>query len=54
LARDSELYKRYVEKLTTQESQIEKLREELARLRDAETEANNELSAYVQGLSFEK
>lgn len=53
LGRDSELYKRYVTKLETQETQIEKLREEIARLRELENDANKELSTYVQSLSFE-
>jgi len=53
LARESDLYKRYVAKFETQETQIEKLREEIARLRDLENDANKELSAYVQKLNFD-
>ena len=53
LARESELYKRYVAKLEAQETQIEKLREEIARLRDLENDAQKELNAYVQKLSFD-
>ena len=51
LNQGSELYKRYVAKLETQETQIEKMREEIARLRDLEVEANNALSTYVQTLN---
>jgi len=51
LARESDLYKQYVAKLTKQETEIEALREELARLRDEESKASEELSTYVQSLN---
>ena len=53
LAQTSDLYKRYVEKLTAQETQIEKLREEIARLREAEDAARKELRAYVDTLNIQ-
>lgn len=53
LSQNSELYKRYVEKLGAQETQIEKLREEIARLREAEDAARKELRAYVDTLNIE-
>jgi len=52
LARSSDLYKRYVAKLSAQESQIETLRREVARLRALESDANRELSAFIQNLNF--
>jgi len=53
LARESDLYKRYVAKFETQETQIEKLREEIARLSELENDANKELSTYVQSLNLD-
>jgi len=52
LARSSDLYKRYVAKLYAQESQIETLRREATRLRALESDANRELSAFIQNLNF--
>lgn len=52
LARSSDLYKRYVAKLSSQESQIETLRREVARLRALKSDANSELSAFIQNLNF--
>ncbi|HVF84661.1 MAG TPA: hypothetical protein VM821_01665 [Abditibacteriaceae bacterium] len=52
LARSSDLYKRYVAKLSAQESQIESLRREVARLRALESDANSELSTFIQNLNF--
>ncbi len=52
LTKDSDLYKRYVAKLSWQESQIEKLRAEVARLRALESDANRDLSAFIQNLDF--
>lgn len=52
LGRSSDLYKRYVAKLSAQESQIETLRREVARLRALESDANRELSAFIQNLNF--
>lgn len=51
LDRNSPLYMQYVQKLTAQEARIEKLREEIARLREAETGAQKELRAYVETLT---
>lgn len=53
LNQNSDLYKRYVAKFETQETQIEKLREEIARLRDLENDADKELRTYVQALNFD-
>jgi predicted RNase H-like nuclease (RuvC/YqgF family) len=50
LDRQSALYQRYVAKLNEQETSIEKLRTEIRRLRDAETEAQRSLQAYLDGL----
>lgn len=52
LEKNSDLYKRYVTKLSAQESQIEKLRAEVARLRALESDANRDLSAFIQNLDF--
>lgn len=53
LDRASPLYTQYVRKLTEQESRIEKLREEIARLRDAEAAAQKELREFVDGITEE-
>jgi hypothetical protein len=53
LSQNSDLYKRYVTKLNDQETQIEKLRDEIARLREAEDAARKELRAYVDTLSID-
>lgn len=53
LARESELYKQYVAKLSRQETQIESLREQIAQLRESEAQAERELSSYVQSLNIE-
>jgi len=42
-----------VKKLTDQEARIEKLREEIARLREQEAQAQKELRAFVDGLTIE-
>jgi hypothetical protein len=52
LPRDSDLYKSYMAKLTTQETQLENLRQQIAKLQDAETAANKALSDYVQSLDI--
>ena len=54
LDRNSPLYQQYVKKLTDQETRIEKLREEIARLREAEAAAQKELRAYVDSLTVDK
>ena len=51
LDRNSPLYQQYVKKLTDQESRIEQLRQDIARLREAEAAAQKELREYVDGLS---
>jgi hypothetical protein len=53
LPRDSDLFKSYMAKLTTQESQLENLRQQVAKLQEAETAANKALSDYVQNLNIE-
>ena len=50
LDRQSALYQRYVAKLNDQETSIEKLRTQITRLRDQETEAQRSLQAYLEGL----
>lgn len=52
LPRDSDLYKSYMAKLTTQETQLENLRQQIAKLQNAETAANQALSDYVQNLDI--
>lgn len=51
LDRTSALYKEYVAKLTAQETRIERIKTELVRLRRAETEARQELRAYLDSLN---
>jgi len=53
LDRNSPLYQQYVKKLTEQETRIEKLREEIVRLREAEADAQKELRAFVDTLTAE-
>lgn len=53
LDRNSPLYQQYVKKLTDQESRIEKLREEIVRLREEEAAAQKELRAFVDALTAE-
>ena len=53
LDRNSDLYKEYVVKLTRQEKRIEEILTEIERLRDAETKAQNDLRAYIDGLTVE-
>jgi hypothetical protein len=52
LDRNSPLYLQYVKKLTDQEARIEKLREEIARLRDAEAAAQKEMRVFVDALTI--
>jgi len=49
----SELYKQYVAKLTEQETQFDKLREEVRQLRAQEAEKQKALQDYVMGLELE-
>ncbi|MBN1909869.1 MAG: hypothetical protein JW818_09035 [Pirellulales bacterium] len=53
LDRAGQLYKRYVKKLDDQENALEGLHEEIAKLRDQETEAKKKLDAYLLGLNIE-
>jgi hypothetical protein len=53
LPRDSDLFKSYMAKLTAQETQLENLRQQIAKLQDAESAANKALSDYVQNLNIE-
>ena len=53
LDKDSALYKRYVGELDTQESKIETLRQEAARLRAQAVTAAQEFSAYLDTLTIE-
>lgn len=52
LDKSSALFKTYVAKLTLQETQIETLRDEQARLKALESAANAELSAFIQNLDI--
>lgn len=54
LPRDSDLFKSYMAKLTTQESELENLRQQIVKLQDAETAAEKALRDYVQNLNIEK
>ena len=52
LARNSELYQRYVKKLDQQETEIEKLRQEIGILKETEARQKRELSDYLLGLDI--
>ncbi len=51
--RTSALYKRYMEKLTEQESQLEQLATDLAAARDALRKAESDLNTYISNLNVE-
>jgi chromosome segregation ATPase len=51
LDRNSALYQQYVKKLTDQETRIEQLRKEIARLRSEEKAVNEELRQFVDGIA---
>jgi hypothetical protein len=53
LDRNSPLYQQYVKKLTDQEARIEKLREEIVKLRMEEDAAQKEMRAFVDTLTIE-
>jgi len=53
LTRDSDLYKRYVDKLGEQETEFEKLRGEIDDLEAKETEQLKAVQEYIEGLSVE-
>lgn len=50
IERNSDLYNRYITKLTEQEDQIETLREAIAKLTEEETKKRQELDAYLAAL----
>jgi chromosome segregation ATPase len=52
LDRQNALYGLYVKKLTDQEARIERIRAEVARLRDAENAAQAELRKFLDGLDM--
>ena len=53
LDRNSPLYQQYVKKLTEQETRIEKIRDELIRLKEAETAAQKDVREFVDTLTVE-
>ncbi|MBM3476732.1 MAG: hypothetical protein FJX75_25960 [Armatimonadetes bacterium] len=53
LSRDSELYKRYVDKLTEQETEYESLQGEIKQLKAKETEQLKAVQDYIAGLNVE-
>jgi hypothetical protein len=53
LDRNSDLYKRYVEKFTAQETEYEKLQAEMKKLHDQQKGLQDELTAYISGLNVE-
>ena len=53
LDRNSELYKQYVAKLTAQEQSVNSLAEQRAKLRDAQTEAQQQLREFVDKLTVD-
>ena len=53
LDRQDALYKRYVEKLTAQEAEFEKLQGEMKKLQDQQKGLQDELTAYIVGLNVE-
>lgn len=53
LDRNSPLYQQYVKKLTEQETRIEKIREEIVRLREAESAAQKEVREFVDTVTAE-
>ncbi len=52
LDRTTDLYKRYVEKFTRQEGQIESLREQIQKLQQQEAQARKELDDYLLGIEI--
>lgn len=52
LAQNSELYNRYVRKLDQQESEIEKLRQDIEALKQTEEQQRRELNEYLMGLDI--
>ncbi|MBV9468695.1 MAG: hypothetical protein JOZ57_05575, partial [Abitibacteriaceae bacterium] len=53
LDHNSDLYRSYVQKLTAQETQIQQLSEQRAKLRDAQADAEKQLSTFVDNLTVE-
>jgi hypothetical protein len=52
LAQNSELYNRYVSKLDQQETEVEKLRQEIEVLKTTEDAQRRELNDYLLGLDI--
>ena len=53
LDRGNDLYKRYVDKLTAQETEFERLQGEIKKLQEQQKGLQNELTAYIAGLNVE-
>jgi len=53
LAQNSELYTRYLKKFDEQETQIERLREQLQKLREEETARQKQLEDYLANLQVD-
>ncbi|MBN1394444.1 MAG: DUF4139 domain-containing protein [Pirellulales bacterium] len=53
LDRNSDVFKRYVKKFNDQETEIEKLRDQIAELSDKEIERKKSLDEYMMGLDLE-
>ena len=53
LSRDSSLYKRYVQQLSDQEDELEKILERIDDLRARELEQQQELERYILSLQIE-
>jgi chromosome segregation ATPase len=51
--RASDLYSRYMKKLTDQETRVEQLEQQLRDGRDAVQKAQNDLNTYIAGLNVE-
>lgn len=52
LSGTSDLYKKYVAKLTAQEERVDAVREEIVRLRSAESDTQSALRTYINGLDI--
>jgi hypothetical protein len=53
LDRTNELYKTYVEKLTAQETEFEKLQGEIKKINADEKAQKNQINTYLEGLNVE-
>jgi hypothetical protein len=52
LDRNTDLYKRYVQKFSTQEDQVEKMREQISKLTQDEDQKRRQLDEYLANLSI--